>query len=205
MQISKYQPLSMLFNMKNYTFNDTYARNHTPPLRLPLPREFTFILVNGWGCRSMKDSVIKDLEDVRPGDVVIINIGAHCHRGMSFARWREYIDLAAVELKRIKDRSGVTMAWRTSFVLKEHAFRNGQHTNPGDRYIKPAHFSTDLRRQMFDSYVEHALVPVGVHIWDVAGLASMGNYMKTDMLHIDGMTIWATNYDMMDAFACPAA
>ncbi len=43
-----------------------------------------------------------------------------------------------------------------------------------NRYVPQAHFNTDARRLLFDSYAEHVLVPIGVHIWDVYGVAAMG-------------------------------
>ena len=69
--------------------------------------------------------------------------------------------------------------------------------------MPPAHFNTEARRLMFDSYAEHVLVPLGVHMWDVYGISAMGDYRPSDMVHTDGATIWAQNTDMMDLFVCP--
>lgn len=47
--VSRYHALSMLFNMDKFSYNDTYARHHVPPVPLPVPREFTVIYMNGKG------------------------------------------------------------------------------------------------------------------------------------------------------------
>ncbi|GAX85312.1 hypothetical protein CEUSTIGMA_g12729.t1 [Chlamydomonas eustigma] len=81
----------------------------------------------------------------------------------------------------------------------EHVFRSYQHA---DGYVPQAHFSTEARRLLFDSYAESALQPIGVHIWDVYGICAMGDYRPNDMVHTDGQTTWAQNKDMMDLFVC---
>ena len=64
-EISKYFPLAQLFNMSGgFRYNDTYARLHVPPVKLPLPREFTIIYIDGWGCRD-PNSTTEDIEHVR--------------------------------------------------------------------------------------------------------------------------------------------
>ena len=42
----------MLFDMKSFVYNDTFARNHVPPIALPVPREFTVVYIDGWGSRA---------------------------------------------------------------------------------------------------------------------------------------------------------
>ncbi|GAX85417.1 hypothetical protein CEUSTIGMA_g12833.t1 [Chlamydomonas eustigma] len=96
-------------------------------------------------------------------------------------------------------KTSITVVWRTSFLLKEHVFRSYQHA---DGYVPQAHFSTEARRLLFDSYAESALQPIGVHIWDVYGICAMGDYRPNDMVHTDGQTTWAQNKDMMDLFVC---
>ena len=68
-EISKYFPLAQLFNMSSsdgFRYNDTHARLHVPPVKLPLPREFTIIYIDGWGCRDPK-STSQDIEHVQYG------------------------------------------------------------------------------------------------------------------------------------------
>ena len=67
-----------------------------------------------------------------------------------------------------------------------------------------AHFNTDARRILFDSYVEHVLLPIGVHIWDVYGVCAMGSNKQNDMFHTDAPTTWVMNTDMLDLFVCRA-
>ena len=109
------------------------------------------------------------------------------------------MDKMAEELKRIMAETQITVVWRTSFLMKEHVFRSYTHA---DGYVPPAHFNTDARRLMFESYAEYILAPIGVHIWDVYGICAIGDYKKHDMVHVDGATIWAQNTDMMDLFVC---
>ncbi|GAX85418.1 hypothetical protein CEUSTIGMA_g12834.t1 [Chlamydomonas eustigma] len=81
--VAQYYPLSMSFNMTHFEYNDTYARNHMPPLQLPLPREFSFVYVDGWG--ALDYMYIKErFYFARPGDVYIINMGPHYTRTRSF-------------------------------------------------------------------------------------------------------------------------
>ncbi len=69
--------------MTHFVYNDTFARLHDPPIPLPVPREFTFVYVDGWGARSFP--VCKpQLDLVRRGDVLIANFGAHYSRVMTF-------------------------------------------------------------------------------------------------------------------------
>ena len=99
-------------------------------------------------------------------DVLVMNIGAHCSRSMAFEPWQRYIETVAAYVKAELIAKGVPVIWRTSFLMKEHVFRSYTHA---DGYVPPAHFNTEARRQIFDSYAEHVLAPVGVHIWDVYG------------------------------------
>ena len=194
---------SILFNMSNFVYNDTYARNHNPPIQLPLPREFTMVYLDGWGQRQT-DFVIKETFEgqLRAGDSLVINLGAHYTRAETFDDWRTLIDKLAVYLKRMMAETGAQVVFRTSYLAKEHVFRSYKHM---DGYVSPAHFQTDHRRQIFDSYAEDALIPIGVHIWDVVGESAMGDYKPGDMVHTDGWTTWIQNNDMMDLFACPSS
>ena len=58
------------------------------------------------------------------------------------------------------------------------------------------------RRLLFESYAEHVLTRLGIHIWDVWGLTAMGNYRMGDLFHASGQSTWAQNNDMLDLFAC---
>lgn len=200
-QVSKYFRQSMLFDMHDFKYNDTFVRAHAPPVQPPLPREFTLVYLDGWGCQPFRDSVLPLLRTSRPGDVLVINIGAHCSRDMTFDEWRQYVDAMAPELERLRAETGVLLVWRTSFIVKEHVFRSGPYAGG---YVPTAHFNTDARRELFDSYVEAKLAPTGVHVWDVSGLTSMGEFKNRDMIHADAMTMWAMEHDMMDLFGCPS-
>ncbi len=90
--------------------------------------------------------------------------------------------------------------WRTTFLIEENVFRS--HPEHVNGYVSQAHFNTDARRATFDSYVEHVLRPVGVHIWDVYGVSAMGTNKQHDMFHPDAPTMWPLNTDMMDLFGC---
>ena len=196
--VSQYIKKSLLFNMSNFTYNDTYARNHTPPIALPVPREFTVVYVDGWGSRAFP-VIQPQLNTVRARDVLVINMGPHYSRTMMFKDWVVFMDRVVVELKSIIAKTGATVVWRTSFLMKEHVFRSYAHA---DGYVPPAHFNTDARRLMFESYAEHVLTPIGVHIWDVFGLCAIGDHLPHDMVHTDGATTWTQNTDMMDLFVC---
>ena len=84
--VSQYIKKSLLFNMSNFTYNDTYARNHTPPIALPVPREFTVVYVDGWGSRAFP-VIQPQLNTVRARDVLVINMGPHYSRTMMFKDW----------------------------------------------------------------------------------------------------------------------
>ena len=196
-----YNGYMMLFDMRNFTYNDTYARIHNPPIQRPVPREFTVVFMDAHGDRPfplIKNELFRpDL--LRAGDVLILNLGAHYARTLMFQDWMIFFDKFANELKAVMQRTGVTVIWRSSFLMKEHVFRSYKHH---DGYVPSAHFQTDARRLLFDSYAEHVLAPMGVHIWGVLGLSSIGDYMPSDMVHTDGASIWAQNVDMMDTFVC---
>ena len=181
-----------------FIYNDTFARIHKPPIPLPVPREFTVVYIDGWGPRPFP-YVRPSIEPVRPGDALVFNLGPHYSRTMTFDAWMAFVKDLAEELKIIMARTGARVVWRTSFLMKEHVFRSYTHA---DGYVPPAHFNTDARRLLFDSYAEYVLAPIGVHIWDVVGLCAMGDYKPSDMVHADGATVWAQNMDMMDAFVC---
>ena len=69
---------SMLFDMSaNWTYNDTYAKNHIPPVALPLPREFTFIYLDGKGNWDGDDLWSYTFEGkVRSTDMIVLNLGS---------------------------------------------------------------------------------------------------------------------------------
>ena len=197
--VAQDHPESMFFNMSLFAYNDTHARHHTPPIPLPVPHEFTMVYVDGWGPRPFP-YMQPSLKPVRAGDILIISMGPHYSRVLTFQDWVAFMDDVAAELKSIIAKTAATVVWRTSFLMKEHVFRSYAHA---DGYVPPAHFNTEARRLMFDSYAEHVLVPLGVHMWDVYGISAMGDYRPSDMVHTDGATIWAQNTDMMDLFVCP--
>ena len=57
------------------------------------------------------------------------------------------------------------------------------------RYVPQAHFNTDARRLLFESYAEHVMVAAGVHIWDVYAASSAGFHKLSDMMHVSFHTI----------------
>ena len=46
-------PMAQYFNMSDFQYNDTFFRNHVPPLEGRPKREFTVIYSDGWGCRIL--------------------------------------------------------------------------------------------------------------------------------------------------------
>lgn len=205
-EVSKYINGAQTYDMKNFQYNSTYATVRQPgidvePIGLPVPREFTFMHINGWGSLPFEHEhgVGATLSTgVRPGDVLMVNLGAHYSRVYTFDMWRDLID-KSVTLFKEHMAAGIVVVWRSSFVMKEHVFRSYSHA---DGYVPQAHFNTDHRRLMFDSYAEEKLTEAKVPMWDVGGMSSMGDYKPHDMVHSDGATCWAMNHDMMDLFAC---
>jgi hypothetical protein len=83
----------MLWDMKNYVYNSTFAPKAPDP---PLPREFSFIYLNGWGCRGVAGGGVEDdLSGIKSGDVLIANIGAHCSRTQPYGEWSVYMKAAS--------------------------------------------------------------------------------------------------------------
>ena len=79
---------------------------------------------------------------------------------MTFAAWKVFADQLAKELSNIRTR-GALVVWRSNFLLKENALRS--FTKYGERgYVRTAHFNTDARRALFDSYIEEKMSQVGV-------------------------------------------
>uniref|UniRef100_A0A7R9V048 NXPE family member 3-like n=1 Tax=Chlamydomonas euryale TaxID=1486919 RepID=A0A7R9V048_9CHLO len=205
--VSKYLKNCQTFDMGNFKYNSTWATTpqdgvDVEPIGLPVPREFSFIHVDGWGVRGF-DSVegIKDrlTRGTGPGDVLVVNIGPHYTRAFMFQEWKPLMSKVAALLKDLQSQ-GVVAVWRTSFIWKEHVFRS--QTEHADGYVPQVHFNTDHRRLMFDSYAEEVLGEAGIPVWDVVGMCSVGDYMPYDMVHADGASCWTQNYDMMDLFAC---
>ena len=50
--------MSMLFNLYNFSYNDTYSRLHKPhpAVQIPVQREFTLVYLDGWGPRTSPSS-----------------------------------------------------------------------------------------------------------------------------------------------------
>lgn len=192
---------SMLFDMKNWTYNDTYARSHVPSVPLPLPREFSFVYLDGKGNWEADDLWSWSFKgQVKPNDIIVINLGSWYQRCDTFDEWRGVVDKLAGHFKSLVASLGTRVVWRTSFMAKEHVFRPYNHANG---YVPQAHFQTDHRRILFDSYAEDVLSSVGIDIWDIAGETAMGDYRPHDFVHVDGRSAWAQNVDMMDTFVCP--
>ena len=63
---------ALYFNMESFTFNDTFARNHVPPVTLPLPRNFSVVFLESGATDTML-GVANSLKPARAGDVLIIN------------------------------------------------------------------------------------------------------------------------------------
>ena len=108
--------------MSNFVYNDTHSRNHVPPVPLPLPRQFTVVYMDGWGCRVPTANAM-DMEHVKPGDVVVMNIWAHCQRVYTFSAWRVHMDGVAKLLAGFLEM-GVPVVWRTTFMIEEDVFRS---------------------------------------------------------------------------------
>lgn len=198
--IQQYVPSALLFNMANFTYNDTRARNHSPAVPLPVPHEFSLVFVDGWGGRPIF-TVKNSLKWVQPDDVLVFNVGLHYVRSYSFEAWQKFVDELGAFLADIKSRTGAMIAMRTSYTTREHVFRAYKHA---DGYVSPAHFQTEARRLLFDSYAESVFLPLGIHVWDVFGICLLSDYVPNDMVHTDGLSSWTQNLDMFDLFACKA-
>ena len=68
-------------------------------------------------------AVEEDMQHVRAGDVLVLNLGAHHGREFTFVRWQQYIGGVAALMGSLIRRMGVTVIWRTTFMTKEHVFR----------------------------------------------------------------------------------
>ena len=72
--------------------------------------------------------------------------------------------------------------------------RRSNSSNPTSapfRYKLLNHFllpASSLRRLLFESYAEHVLTRVGVHIWDVYGFSAMGQYRPGEW--VDSINDW---------------
>ena len=69
---------------------------------------------------------------------------------------------------------------------KEHVLRSHPKFMDLGGYLASAHFNTDARRMLFDSYAEHVLLPAGVLLWDVYGVTSIGDNKPHDMVGASG-------------------
>lgn len=202
-------PFPLYFDMERFQYDNQFAVNHNPPVQLPLPREFSFVFLESGSLRTML-GLKETLKWVQEGDVLVINVGHHYTRLMRFDAWVEFVDELAAYLKELKEQTGALMVLRTSFFLKENAVRSfnltkyPQEQGPMlvNQWVPVAIFNTEARRILFDSYAEHALSKVGVHVWDVYGLTAPSVYRRGDMFHAAGASTWAQNNDMMDLFGC---
>lgn len=113
----RYWNNSILFDMGNFHYNDTFARlalGGAAP-----PKEFTFIYFVGYGCLP-PDHVAKHLRQMNEtGDAVVLNLGPHCLSRIGFAEWRHSMDQIAAEVATMRSR----VVWRTSFPMREDAMR----------------------------------------------------------------------------------
>ena len=59
--------MSMLFDMKDFRYNDTFARLHKPhpAVQVPVQREFSLVYLDGWGPRDANSFVDEHLKYVR--------------------------------------------------------------------------------------------------------------------------------------------
>ena len=114
--------------------------------------------------------------------MLVINIGAHCQRTEPFLKWRAYMDELASELRTIIAATGAQVIWRTTYIIEEHVLRSHPKFMDLGGYLASAHFNTDARRMLFDSYAEHVLLPAGVLLWDVYGVTSIGDNKPHDMV-----------------------
>jgi hypothetical protein len=163
--------------------------------------EFSIVYIDGWGCRHPSSAVTKDLQDAKSGDVLVFNVGAHCQRSQTFVYWQRYVDEMAVALKKIMTESDVLVVWRSTWNIEENVFRS--HPEHVNGWVPQAHFNTDARRILFDSYAEHVLLPLGVHVFDSYGLSSIGDNKMHDMFHVDVPTSFAMHRAMFKDLICP--
>lgn len=115
----RYWENSILFDMDNFSFNDTFARlalGGAAP-----PKQFSFIYFVGYGCLA-PDHVARQLRQMNEtGDAVVLNLGPHCLGRISFPEWRSNMDAIAALLAGMRSR----VVWRTSFPMREDALRTG--------------------------------------------------------------------------------
>ena len=210
-------PWTFLVNLSlpqvyNLTFAQQYkektANNATLAAKLgSLPHpigsgpEFSIVYIDGWGCRHPSSAVTKDLLDATNGDLLMFNVGAHCQRSQTFAYWQRYVDEMAVALKKIMAGSDVVVIWRSTWNIEENVFRS--HPEHANGWVPQAHFNTDARRILFDSYAEHVLLPLGVHVYDSYGISSIGDNKLHDMFHVDVPTSFAMHRSMFKDLICP--
>ncbi len=57
-------------------YNDTWARIHDPPVPLPLPREFTVVMIDSGTMRTVM-GIHWSLQGTRENDLIIFNLGHH--------------------------------------------------------------------------------------------------------------------------------
>ncbi|KAL4427653.1 hypothetical protein ABPG75_001742 [Micractinium tetrahymenae] len=186
--VNQYWNNSILFDMENFQYNDTFARlalGGSAP-----PKQFTFIYFVGYGCIP-PDHVAKQLRQMNEtGDAVVLNLGPHCLSRISFAEWRRNMDELAPMLGAMRSK----VVWRTSFPMREDAWRTGLPDT--STFSSHLFFPTEARRQLFDSYAEYAMRKAGVPVWDITAYGMGGLYRLRDMQHFDGQSTRTLNLDM---------
>lgn len=196
----------------NLTFSQQYqqkassnatlaAKLSTLPPPIGKGPEFSIVYIDGWGCRHPSSVVTDDLSHAKNGDVLVFNVGAHCQRSQTFVLWQRYVNEMALVLTKIMAESNVVVIWRSTWNIEENVFRS--HPEHVNGWVPQAHFNTDARRILFDSYAEHVLLPLGVHVFDSYGISSIGDNKLHDMFHVDVPTSFAMHRSMFKDLICP--
>ncbi len=73
--------------------------------QLPLPLEFSFVYIDGWGSRNIEFVIHESFnKSVREGDCLVINMGPHYSRDTMFKDWQAMIDTFAKYIKSLMTR-----------------------------------------------------------------------------------------------------
>lgn len=79
---------------------------------------------------------------------------------------------------------------------------HGPYAVPFPHPTHPPLPQTEARRQLFDSYAEHAMRAAGVPVWDITAYGMGGLYRHDDLQHFDGQTTRTLNLEMAEALLC---
>ena len=96
-----------------------------------MPRQFSVVYMDGWGAIPL-EQVARDLDNLGPGDVLLMNVGAHAVRLMTFEEWMEY----TTRLAGLLANSSAAVVWRTTMPVADHLYRNAE----GTTFFSDGHF-----------------------------------------------------------------